>query len=190
MPADDALVTEQPSAAQVAALAARVASRDAALRKRADLSPEDVAHDVVVQYLGLAEPPTHWKAWTRLATRNRLIDIAKQSRRRGELAALLEHRLERAAGGPSAQVMAGHQVQQALAVLTEKEQTVVLLHLTGRPHSEIADQLGYASAGVVSSLVHRAVGRIRSALPDLEHDLEPQRVYALGREIDVDVDVD
>lgn len=171
MPIDDA-----PELAEVMEYARRVAANDRAVRDRGEVSADDVVQDVAIQYAALAEPPESWRAWVRHATRNRLIDLARHQARRPRLEELLESRAEHVMG-PSAGVIARHQLAEALAVLSQRDRDVLTAHLLGASHDDIARRLGYKSAAVVASTVHRAVGRITAAMPQLRLDLEPQRPY-------------
>ncbi|SFB36846.1 RNA polymerase sigma factor, sigma-70 family [Cellulomonas marina] len=108
--------------------------------------------------------------------RHRLVDHAKKKAAdvldEEAIAANEEH-----AVGASAQVVAREQLRDALAVLSERERVVLLLWLEGVPNAEIAEQQGYASAAVVSTIVNRARRRIREAFPHMADDLRPQRPY-------------
>lgn len=161
----------------VHAYARAIASRDGLMARRAELSAEDVAQEIAFQYARLAEPPANWKGWTAIATRNRLIDLARQRRPAADpLEPVLAERIA-GAMGPSAGVIAGHQVQEALAVLTKKERAVFGDHLAGMPNAELAQKYGYASAAAVATLVSRIARKVRDRFPKMELDLEPQRPY-------------
>lgn len=142
------------------------------------MSVDDVVQDVALQFTSLEEAPDNWCASVRRATENRLIALARQLARRPQsaLTRLLAERAERVMG-QSAGVIARRQLADALGGLSERDRQALAAHLLGQTHSEIAKQLGYASAAVVASTVHRAVRKISAAMPELRFDLEPQRVY-------------
>lgn len=167
---------EAPQLSEVMAYVRRVAARDNAVRDRGDVSVDDVVQDVAIQYAALAEPPESWRAWVRRATRNRLVDLARQQARRPRLDELLEDRAEHVMG-PSAGFIARRQLADALAVLSQRDRDALTAHLPAENHDAMARRLGYKSAAVVATTVHRAVGKITAAMPELRFDLEPQRLY-------------
>ena len=173
-------MTEQPSpdelVAAVRRYAAGVAAGDGVLRRRADLSADDVAQDVALQFHRLAATPDNWKGWTAQAPRHRLIDLARQKHPSAYLEETLQHAVQRAVG-PSAGVIAGAQVRKALSVLTDSERSLFGEHLLAASNAELAERYGYASAAVVATLLHRIRGKIVAAFPRLKLDLEPQRLY-------------
>ena len=167
-----------PDLPAVMALARQVARNDRAVVGRGDVSVDDVVQDVAIQFDSLEGAPENWRAWVRRATKNRLIDLARQQARRpqAELTELLEERAERVMG-PSAGFIARRQLADALGALSDRDRQAMAAHLLGQTHDEIAQRLGYRSAAVVASTIHRAVGKITAAMPELRFDLEPQRVY-------------
>lgn len=153
-----------------------IASRDAALIQRGDVSPDDVAQDVVLQYHRLAAPPDDWKAWTSVATRHRLVDLVRARRDVPSLDEVLVARAERRMG-PSAGVMARDQIFRAISGLSEKEKAVLAAHLVGATNAQIAETHGYANGPVVATLIARIRARIRQANPGMAEDLEAVRPY-------------
>ena len=93
-------MTEAPSPdellARVRRYAAAVAASDGVLRRRADLSVDDVAQDVTLQFHRLAAKPDNWKGWTARATRHRLIDLARQKHPSAYLEETLHNAVEHA----------------------------------------------------------------------------------------------
>ena len=162
--------------AAVRVYALRVASGDRILRARPDVSADDVAQDVALQFHRLADKPDHWKGWVATAVRHRLIDLARQRQPAAHLETELQDRIERTAG-PSAGFIALQQAREALSVLSPRERDLFGEHLLGSSNAELAERFGYASPAVVGTLIHRIGGKIREAFPDLHLDLEPQRVY-------------
>jgi len=156
--------------------AVRVASRDRLLAVRPDIAAEDVAQDVVMQFHRLDVKPENWQGWTTVATRHRLIDLARQRRPAAYLESELHDRVERTMG-PSGGVIALGQTKEALAVLTDAERDLFGEHLLGATNADLAARYGYASAAVVSTILARIGAKIRAAFPDLHLDLEPQRLY-------------
>jgi len=177
-------MTEQPSPDEVLAAvrryAAGMAAGDGVLRRRADLSADDVAQDIALQFHRLAVKPDNWKGWTAQATRHRLIDLARQKHPSAYLEEALHDAVERAMG-PSAGFIAGAQARDALGVLTDTERSLFGEHLLASSNAELAQRYGYASAAVVATLLHRIRGRILAAFPELKLDLEPQRLYGGAR---------
>ena len=167
--ADDAL-------AAVRRYALAVASGDRILRARPDVSADDVAQDVALQFHRMAVKPENWRGWTATATRHRLVDLARQ---RGGAAVLddeLQARVLRAMG-PSGGVIAGAQARGAPGVLSQGERDLFGEHLLGVSNAELAERYGYRSPQVVSTLLSRIAAKIRRHFPHLHLDLEPARVY-------------
>lgn len=162
--------------AAVRVFALRRASGDRILRLRPDVSAEDVAQEVALQFHRMAEKPAHWKGWVAVAVRHRLIDLAKQRGPAAYLETDLHDQIERTMG-PSAGFIALQQAREALSVLSPRERDLFGEHLLGSSNAELAERFGYASPAVVGTLIHRIGGKIRAAFPDLHLDLEPQRVY-------------
>ena len=162
--------------AAVRRYAVAVASGDRILRARPDVSAEDVAQDVVLQFHRMVVKPANWRGWTATATRHRLIDLARQ---RGGAAVLDDELQARVMGamGPSGGVIAGAQARGALAVLSQGERDLFGEHLLGVSNAELAERYGYRSPQVVSTLLTRIGTKIRRHFPALHLDLEPVRVY-------------
>lgn len=165
---------ESAACERVSRLAEAVARGDGVFAKRSDLEAEDVAQDVVTAYLRLADEPASWKAWTRTATRHRLIDVARQ--RVDDLEQELSHRA-RHHGGPSAGVIADFQVREVLGVLTPKHRALLVDHLSGWSAAELAEAYGYASSAAASQTVSRVLKKLRAAFAEMAYDLAPQRLY-------------
>jgi len=178
---EDPDVEDEPDdlLAAVRMYALRRASGDRILRARPDVSADDVAQDIALQFHRLAEKPTHWKGWVATAVRHRLIDLALQRRPAVYLETELQDQIE-STMGPSAGVIALQQAREALSVLSPRERDLFGEHLLGLSNAELAERFGYASPAVVGTLIHRIGGKIREAFPDLHLDLEPQRVYPPG----------
>ncbi len=163
-------------AQQVYRYALAIARGDAGLRCRGDVGPEDVAQDVTVQFDRRELEPDSWRAWTATATRNRLVDMARQRHAVPAQEAELSARIE-PAKGPSAGVIARRQLQLVMGTLGPVEFDVLSAHLLGATNAEIAARQQYASSKVAASTIYRVKRKLQRAFPELRFDLEPQRVY-------------
>lgn len=160
---------------EVRRLAEAVARRDGVLARQVDVEATEVAQDVVTAYLRLGEEPENRTAWTRSATRHRLIDLARRQRRvdlEVEVAFRAQHR-----NGPSAGVISGLQVRQVLGVLSPKQRALLTDHLSGWSAGEIAEAYGYATAATATRTISRVLKKVRDSFSEIAYDLEPQRPY-------------
>lgn len=88
-------------------------------------------------------------------------NVARGNRRRGAVTGPMEHDTPAPAAGPD---VAALDLDEALLALPERYRTpVVLCHLQGMSRREAAARLGCAE-GTLSSLLSRALGRLRSRL--------------------------
>jgi len=141
----------------------RYLSRIVGAREAPDLTQEvflRVSRSVVPQHSAEVQ-----RAWVFRIARNRLIDLHRRRRRRGEvdLSATLASALE------SPQVLAERaiergQLQIALKHLTdEQRQVIVLKFIEGFDNRSIGQIVG-RSEGAIKSLQHRALGSLRRLL--------------------------
>ncbi len=163
---------------------------------------EDVVQEVLLRFvqLDLAEI-RNTDAWIVRATKNRCADVSAAARRHGQVPIPGDdaapddpaYGRARAVGvrpaevsiamtsiGPSAGAMAPMMLAHALSGLSERERELLLRHSEGWSNSEIAQRLGYASAGSVAVSVSRAKAKIRQRFASGSSRAEllnPQRVY-------------
>jgi DNA-directed RNA polymerase specialized sigma24 family protein len=136
----------------------------------------DVAQDVVTAYLRLGQEPDNRKAWTRAATKHRLIDVSRRQLRVVDLEVELAFRT-RHRNGPSAGVISGLQGRQVLGVLSAKQRALLTDHLSGWSAAEIAEAYGYATAATATQTISRVLKKVRDSFAEMAYDLEPQRPY-------------
>jgi DNA-directed RNA polymerase specialized sigma24 family protein len=152
------------------------------------LAHEDLAQDVVERYLRQDPPPDNLKAWTRTVTRNLATDTwrsAYANRVRligdrdagGETDGATLEDLGQAVYGPSAAVMDREMAAEVLAAVSVGDLAVLLDHLDGRSHADIAERHGYASPRLVATKIHRAKRRLQERFPDVGLLVNPQRPY-------------
>lgn len=79
--------------------------------------------------------------------------------------------------GPSAAVMSKEMARLVLAVLTSKEQRMLLRQLEGASNDEIAAEFGYADARSAAVAISRAKKKVRDRFQDRAEILQPQRPY-------------
>jgi RNA polymerase sigma factor (sigma-70 family) len=140
---------------------------------------EDLAADAVQEtFTTLLEKPPRdqqMKAWLFTVATNVIRKWANRNRRRGEL---LEANMDRAGTGdappgPEAQAESKERkrvVRAALAMLGEKERTVLLMREEGFSHREIADAVG-TTTGSVGTMIARALDKLAAELPLDAEDL-------------------
>ena len=159
-------------------------------RKFSPRSPvEDVAQDVVERYLKQNPKPDNWKAWTRVVTRNRVVELMDRGYARherqldgraggeAESAGVTLEDLGEAIYGPSAGVLNKHVVEEVVGAIGDDDLAVMLDHFDGRSNGEIAERHGFASADVVETKLYRAKRRLRAKFPDRDLMVNPQRPY-------------
>jgi RNA polymerase sigma-70 factor (ECF subfamily) len=130
---------------------------------------EDLAADVILkmlesirkyQFKGLP-----FSAWVFRIARNRLIDLHRRRRRRGEVD--LSESLAGSLASPHAmaeRALERGQIHVALKFLTEEQrQVIVLKFIEGFDNRSIGKIMG-RSEGAIKSLQHRALGALRRVL--------------------------
>jgi len=132
---------------------------------------EDLASDVMVKVLeSLKEYQFRgipFAAWVFRIARNRIIDIHRRRKRRGEVE--LNENIVAGREDPSAlaeRALDRSQLQAALLLLTEEQRQAVVLKLVqGFDNASVAEILG-RSEGAVKSLQHRALASLRRILKE------------------------
>ena len=146
--------------------------REAALRElRAHNSPvvrgaaEDLAQEVVIEYADAAACQTieHPRAWAKLVARRRAVDLLRRTRSVGDVeddeGQALRFFLHQGIR-TSREALLLEQVDQLLAALSDRERQLVRMVADGESQADIASALGYASAAVVRTTLHRLRRRI------------------------------
>lgn len=133
----------------------------------------DLASDVLQDtFLRLVERPPrstdHLKAWLFRVATNRLRDVRRKQARRNDLTH--EEVVRGALADPPAapdrvveRAEAGQRVRAALATLSERDRTLLLMREEGFAHREIAEALG-TTTGSVGTLIARALTKLGRAL--------------------------
>jgi RNA polymerase sigma-70 factor (ECF subfamily) len=132
---------------------------------------EDLASDVMLRVLksiGSYRPKgPPFSAWVFRIARNKLIDVHRQRKRRGEVD--LRQPPADTQMGPqdlAERALDRGQIQIALKYLTESQrQVIVLRFIEGFDNASVADILG-RSQGAVKSLQHRALTSLRRILSE------------------------
>ncbi len=136
---------------------------------------EDLAQDTFMQlYKALREGKTieHPKAWTLCVLRRSLSRVTRiMSRDRELIEPFNEAELSRKVG-PEA--LSGDQIRHFLAVLTPREEEVLLLRLEALKYREIADQLGI-SMNSVNTLLSRALRKLQQAMSRRTRERSPKQ---------------
>jgi RNA polymerase sigma-70 factor (ECF subfamily) len=130
---------------------------------------EDLASDVMLKMIESMHKYTFrglpFGAWVFRIARNRLIDLHRRRRRRGEVD--LSGTLSSALASPQAlaeRALERGQIQVALKHLTdEQRQVIVLKFIQGFDNRSIGQIMG-RSEGAIKSLQHRALGALRRLL--------------------------
>lgn len=130
---------------------------------------EDLASDVMLKMIESIHKYTFrglpFGAWVFRIARNRLIDLHRRRRRRGEVD--LSSGLSSALASPQAlaeRALERGQIQVALKHLTdEQRQVIVLKFIQGFDNRSIGQIMG-RSEGAIKSLQHRALGALRRIL--------------------------
>jgi RNA polymerase sigma-70 factor, ECF subfamily len=130
---------------------------------------EDLASDVMLKMIESIQKYTFrglpFGAWVFRIARNRLIDLHRRRRRRGEVD--LSGSLSSALASPQAlaeRALERGQIQVALKHLTdEQRQVIVLKFIQGFDNRSIGQIMG-RSEGAIKSLQHRALGALRRLL--------------------------
>jgi RNA polymerase sigma-70 factor (ECF subfamily) len=130
---------------------------------------EDLASDVMLKMIESIHKYTFrglpFGAWVFRIARNRLIDLHRRRRRRGEVD--LSSGLSSALASPQAlaeRALERGQIQVALKHLTdEQRQVIVLKFIQGFDNRSIGQIMG-RSEGAIKSLQHRALGALRRVL--------------------------
>jgi RNA polymerase sigma-70 factor (ECF subfamily) len=130
---------------------------------------EDLASDVMLKMIESMHKYTFrglpFGAWVFRIARNRLIDLHRRRRRRGEVD--LSGSLSSALASPQAlaeRALERGQIQIALKHLTdEQRQVIVLKFIQGFDNRSIGQIMG-RSEGAIKSLQHRALGALRRLL--------------------------
>ena len=130
---------------------------------------EDLASDVMLKMIESMHKYTFrglpFGAWVFRIARNRLIDLHRRRRRRGEVD--LSGTLSSALASPQAlaeRALERGQIQIALKHLTdEQRQVIVLKFIQGFDNRSIGKIMG-RSEGAIKSLQHRALGALRRLL--------------------------
>ena len=121
---------------------------------------EDIAQEAFVRLLRCQ--PEHPKAWLFAVANNLASDQARVTKGRARHLALLSADIrEHQDPGPEQMLLQTDEVERvhrALASLTERDRTLLLLHHEGFRYRDIAYQLGLA-AGSIGSLLTRAQRR-------------------------------
>lgn len=132
---------------------------------------EDLASDVMVKVLESLKDyrfrGVPFAAWVFRIARNRIIDVHRRRKRRGEVD--LKEDLVAGFDDPTAAAeRAFHrsQLQSALLLLTEEQrQTIILKFIEGFDNASVAQILG-RSQGAIKSLQHRALASLRRILAE------------------------
>jgi len=135
-------------------------------------SAEDLASDVMLKMIESIQSYKFrglpFGAWVFRIARNRLIDLHRRRKRRGEVD--LSETLSTALANPQALAelaMERGQLQVALKHLTDEQRQVILLKfIEGFDNRSVGKMMG-RSEGAIKSLQHRALGALRRILyPD------------------------
>lgn len=106
------------------------------------------------------------RTWLFAIARNLVIDAARARAVRPQVAGEVqeEHRVDE---DPTEQVVVAMQVEEALRRISpEHRRVLVEVHYRGRPHAEVADELGIA-LGTVRSRVYYGLRALRLALEEM-----------------------
>ncbi len=133
----------------------------------ADLA-EDIAQEAFVRLL--EREPRDPKAWLFTVAANLATDHSRVARGRARHLALVAG--EAPAGGedPAAELLraeASARVRHALAALSERDRSLLLLHHEGFSYAEVARQLGIAASSV-GPLLTRAQRRLTASYQEME----------------------
>ncbi|KQT01272.1 RNA polymerase sigma factor [Cellulomonas sp. Leaf395] len=176
---DDAMLRE------AATIATRVAGRYLMTDRRGEaVTPDDVAQDVMIVFLRQdIDSLENWRAWVNRAARNRSIDVvragwdARGLPDDGTSAPPVGMRDV----GPSAVGIWDSVERTLLATLSDRDRQLLLAHVDGASHAELARDFGLADAASVATTLTRIRRKVRDAFPDRAGVLEllgpPPRVY-------------
>jgi RNA polymerase sigma factor (sigma-70 family) len=154
---------------------------------RGDVEAEDVAQSAMADLFKADPWPDNPEAWLMVIVKRRCIDLSHQRDNllralqpevvfngEGEAEeALADEVLARQAIAPflhtSYQVAIRDFLDQAMAVLTEREAELLIGAADGLSHAELAEKYGYASAGTVSQTIARARHKL-TKIQKAQHD--------------------
>ena len=132
-------------------------------------SAEDLASDVMLKMIESINKYTFrglpFGAWVFRIARNRLIDLHRRRRRRGEVD--LSETLSSALASPQAlaeRALERRQLQVALKHLTDEQRQVIVLKFIEGFDNRSVGKIMARSEGAVKSLQHRALGSLRRLL--------------------------
>lgn len=134
------------------------------------LGNEDYAASAVEKLLEQESEPANIEAWLRLVVTNMMLDRSRKLRaRKPSLRGLESDQIDAMIGiskqsSLSTSIVNREFVSDLLDSLSEKEQRLLILDAAGFKTSEIAEELGYASAKVVATRLKQIRNRLKDEI--------------------------
>jgi RNA polymerase sigma factor (sigma-70 family) len=140
------------------------------------LGNEDYAASAVEKLLEQESEPANIEAWLRLVVTNMMLDRSRKLRaRKPSLRGLEPDQIDAMIGiskqsSLSTSIVNREFVSDLLDSLSEKEQRLLILDSAGFKTSEIAEELGYASAKVVATRLKQIRNRLKDKISSRSSD--------------------